>query len=267
MINLITGFFIPKEEERIDELIKCLIQNINCPYIKKIHLLIENKDDIDFLKNTIKITKNKIQLILWNKQPTYRDYLDMANGLIGEICMISNADIWLKQVDRELLEYLYKTPNIGYALTRHESDGSTPMFDSFIRIKNGGYSKICIGSFDAFIFKAPKFITGNINHVQNIPGSEHIFKYFMEKEGKIKFYNPCKDIIIIHEHTSEIRHYKEGDLLFISKSKNKKEHPAFKDPNYPTYYKLIRVAPMDKNKIIIPIVYSSKKRKTSYKPL
>ena len=78
MINLITSFFVPKEVKRQNELLTCLKQNINCKYITKIYLFIEKKDDIDFLKANIK-PKQKIQLILWNKQPTYADYLRIAN--------------------------------------------------------------------------------------------------------------------------------------------------------------------------------------------
>ena len=101
MINLITSFFVPKEVKRQNDLLTCLKQNINCKYITKIYLFIEKKDDIDFLKANIK-PKQKIQLILWNKQPTYADYLRIANTCYGQICMISNADIWLKKSDEEI---------------------------------------------------------------------------------------------------------------------------------------------------------------------
>ncbi len=53
MINLITSFFIPKEVERQEELLKCLKYNVSCPYLKKIYLFIEKKEDIDFLKKNI----------------------------------------------------------------------------------------------------------------------------------------------------------------------------------------------------------------------
>ena len=113
MINLITSFFVPKETERQNELLTCLKQNINCKDITKIYLFIEKKDDIDFLQANIN-PKQKIQLILWNKQPTYADYLKLANQLQGEICMISNADIWLKKCDEELINLLHAM--VGFEL-------------------------------------------------------------------------------------------------------------------------------------------------------
>ena len=50
MINLITSFFIPKEVERQNEILKCLKNNINSRYIKKIYLYIEKKEDTGFFK-------------------------------------------------------------------------------------------------------------------------------------------------------------------------------------------------------------------------
>ena len=81
MINLITSFFRPENTERLNELVVCLKNNINSKYIKKIYLFMESKEDIEFLKETIKTTGNKIQLILWNKQPFYSDYLECANQI------------------------------------------------------------------------------------------------------------------------------------------------------------------------------------------
>ena len=54
MINLITSFFIPKQVERQNEMLKCLYLNVACPYINKIYLLIEKKTDMIFLKEKIK---------------------------------------------------------------------------------------------------------------------------------------------------------------------------------------------------------------------
>jgi len=251
MINLITSFFRSENTERHNELVTCLKNNIDSKYIKKIYLFMKCKEDIEFLKQEIKITRNKIQLILWNKQPFYSDYLNLANQLIGEICMISNSDIWLKSCDTDLINLIKTNKNIGYSLTRHEHDMSCEQINKFG----------IIGSFDCFIFISPKLVIGNIKHVQNIPGSEHIFKYFMEKNTKIKFYNPCYDIIIIHEHKSNIRNYNEGDLLYPNSSRwqdNEKAYKNHTDNLYPHPNKdLIRTPPITK-KQLLNIINSSR---------
>ena len=203
MINLITSFFIPKEVERQEELLKCLKYNVSCPYLKKIYLFIEKTEDIDFLKKNIQ-KNNKINIILWNKQPTYADYLKLANQLQGEICMISNADIWLKTCDEELIYLLKQHPNISYSLTRHEYDMSSPL------IKRGKLRGTQYQSYDSFLFKSPINIDYKlIDHVQNRMGAENVFKIELEKIG-ITFINPCKVIIIVHEHKSNIRTYDDS---------------------------------------------------------
>ena len=85
MINLITSFYIPKELARQNEILKCLKKNINCKFIKKIYLFIEEKN-ISFLKEKIinlnqLRNEDKIFLILQKKQPTYADYLRTVNKL------------------------------------------------------------------------------------------------------------------------------------------------------------------------------------------
>ena len=208
MINLITSFFRPENTERLNELMTCLKNNIDSKYIKKIYLFMESKDDIEFLKQEIKITRNKIQLILWNKQPFYSDYLNLANQLKGEICMISNADIWLKKCDIDLINLVNQGypqgKNIGYALTRHEHDMSSRLIDIFAKNHM---------SYDSFILKSPIYIDLKlISHQQNRMGSENVFKRELE-ETDIIFYNPCKDIVIVHEHKSELRNYGGEDML------------------------------------------------------
>ena len=259
MINLITSFFIPKQVERQNELLTCLKNNINSEYIKKIYLFIEKKEDIDFLKEKIN-PKGKIQLILLNKQPTYANYLKLANQMQGEICMISNADIWLKKCDQELIKILKEHPNICYSLTRHEYDMSSPEINCFTpkycEFLSRTHTHNHCGSYDSFIFKSPKFVTGNINHVQNIPGSEHIFKIFMERI-KVKFYNPCQDIVIVHEHKSNIRNYKSGILIGNNNNgatidtswENPEDYPGFKDPTYPTHSEIIKTFPISKSNL------------------
>jgi len=211
MINLITSFFIPKQVERQNELLKCLTNNINSRYIKKIYLCIEKKDDLDFLKEKIN-PKGKIQLILLNKQPTYANYLKLANQMQGEICMISNADIWLKKCDQEVINILKEHPNICYSLTRHECDMTSPL------IKRGVLKGKYYQSYDSFIFQSPINIDYKlIDHVQNRMGAENVFKIELEKVGRL-FLNPCKVIIIVHEHKSDIRTYSTDDDMLRTKN-------------------------------------------------
>ena len=112
---------------------------------------------------------------------------------------------------------LKQYPNIGFSLTRYDRDASTNIISS----PNGNWKPLEVGSFDSFIFKSPINIDYNlINHIQNRPGSEHVFKTELEHNG-IKFYNPCYDIITVHEHLSNVRTYtRKDDLLWGFDSSN-----------------------------------------------
>lgn len=192
MINLITSFYLPKNEKRLEEIVKSLNKNIECKIISKIHLFLDSSACQIYLNKNINL--EKINIIEIGKQPLYSDLFRYANSIKNEICMISNADIWLYNItDNNILKLLQK--NIIFALTRHEHDLTCPQIDSYQ------------GSHDSFIFKAPLNISlKHIQHPQNILGSENVLLYELNKLKK-GILNPCKCIVIVHEHKSNYRNY------------------------------------------------------------
>lgn len=195
MINLITSFYLPININRKNELIKTLINNIKNEHISNIYLYLDNNECHDYIKDNIVDEHNKIIIIEIGKQPLYSDLFDFANTLENKICMIANSDIWIHDVKNiKLLEFINNKENIIYSLTRHEYDFSCPLIDNYS------------GSHDAFIFKSPinKELIKHIKHPQNVWGSENVLLYELYKLNYIIF-NPCKSIILIHEHSSNIR--------------------------------------------------------------
>jgi len=190
MINLITSFYLSKNIERQKELDDTLINNNNCIYISKIHLFLDNEECSEYLNKLIN-DRSKIVIIKIGYQPLYSDLFQYANTLPNEICMISNSDIWLKEIKKDyLINTLQEKHNIVYSLTRHEHDNSCPLIDNYL------------GSHDVFMFKSPinSNIIKRINHPQNVWGSENVLLYELQKFARI--YNPCRSIIIVHEHKS-----------------------------------------------------------------
>ena len=86
------------------------------------------------------------------------------------------------------------TPNLLYALTRHEHDMSCKLIDKYQ------------GSHDSFVFKSPININilDKLNFVQHKWGSENKLIAELYRIG-MKIANPCKQFIIVHLHSSEIR--------------------------------------------------------------
>lgn len=196
MINLITSFYLSKNFERQKELDDSLINNNNCIYISKIHLFLDNEECFEYL-NKLLNDRSKIVIIKIGNQPLYSDLFQYGNTLSNEICMISNSDIWLKEIKKySLIITLQEKLDIVYSITRHEHDNTCPLIDNYS------------GSHDVFMFKSPinSNIIERVNHPQNVWGSENVVLYELDKFS-YKIYNPCRSIIIVHEHKSEERNY------------------------------------------------------------
>ena len=202
MINIISTFYISKygshlDNERTNELCNALLNNINSPYIEKIHLFLDDEEALEKLRSIT--NSNKIEIISVGKKPKYKDIFEyIIYNVQNKICMITNADIYLAECDQELIQRLHNTKT-GYAITRHEWDMSHHLIDNYG------------GSHDCYIFHS-NFITKNIVdsphtiYDQNIPGIEtHIISSLLD-EG-LTMYNPCHQIKIVHLHRCGLRQY------------------------------------------------------------
>jgi hypothetical protein len=107
--------------------------------------------------------------------------------------MVTNSDIYLSECDLNILKKLDDN-NTLFALTRHEQDLSCPLIDNYA------------GSHDCFLFKSltVKNFINNIQHPQNVWGSENVVLYELKNEGS-NLYNPCKQIKIVHLHATNLR--------------------------------------------------------------
>ena len=202
MINLITSFFLPEQLSRREEIIKTLKKNLYCPYISKIHLFLDNEECKLYLDQNITPLdeKIKIKIIEIGKQPTYKDLFEYANSLLNQLCMIANSDIWLYGIKNNLYLNLLKRHKIIYSLTRHDYDLKPREINNFA------------GGHDAFIFKSPinKELLPQMDVNQNWWGSEHLINLLLD--GYARIFNPCQDIIIIHEHKSPARDSNRTDI-------------------------------------------------------
>lgn len=206
MINFISSFYLNKERQ--EELDTALRKNIEQRLIKKIYLFLDDKKAYEYLLENFEINKIKIKIL--ERIPLYSDLFLCANLLPkGEICMISNNDIWLKSIRfKELLTELES--NMIYALKRHEYN----LEPKLQKEQPDG------GSADSFIFKSPvpKSIIEDTKHTQNQWGSENIVMFEFWRK-KYRLYNPCFHIIIVHEHRSEERPKNRKQIDITRKNK------------------------------------------------
>lgn len=208
MINIISTFYLskynsPLDNDRSNELLSAFIKNFESPFVEKIHLFIDDNESLEKLNNIIK-KSDKVKIIEVGKKPKYSDFFKyISENLKDDICMITNADIYLYDCPLNLIQLLKDNKN-AYALTRHEYDMSHPLIDHFG------------GSHDCYIFNS-KFLNNDlenedINLHQNLPGIEtHIIKYFFDQGFKI--FNPCTQIKIVHLHKTNLRNH--GPLVSL----------------------------------------------------
>jgi adenylate kinase family enzyme len=202
-INLVTSFFNKKTDndilvKRNNEFNLTLIKNLESPFIKKIHLFIEDEYSLSILNNIIKnniVYNNKIIIIKFNKQPMYSDFFNYSfNNLKEEIVMIANSDIYLDKCDNYLLNKYIQQKNNVFSLTRYENENDKPLIDNYI------------GSHDAYIFKSPlnNDISTRSNFTQNNWGSENLVNSLIINNNYTVL-NPCFQIKIIHNHETQYR--------------------------------------------------------------
>ena len=202
MLNIISTFYISKynsylDKDRSKELEDCLIKNLKNPIVDSIHLFVDDKDALRRL-DEISNNSEKIFIISIGLKPKYNDFFNyIIENIQNEICMITNADIYIHECEINLIKRL-KKEKICYALTRYEHDMSHPLIDTYC------------GSHDCYIFNSSfidkRIINKHTDFLQNVSGIEtRIIKTFCNKGFRV--YNPCRQIKIVHLHKTQLRNY------------------------------------------------------------
>ena len=204
-INIFYQFFIHPNKERYNEILFCLLQNVNNPYVDKIYLLNERIYTI----NELGISSDKIIQININKRLAYADvfnYVDQ-NNINGFFCII-NADIFFDETINNLQLTNLSEEKYMFALLRFEYNNITKKSLLF------GPTSI---SQDTWIFHS--------NFVKDITKYNKIFKFELGMPGcdnKILYllnilgFKIINDPILIktyHFHTTQIRNYNHNNLV------------------------------------------------------
>lgn len=207
-INYISTFYISDFDKRQEELETVLLKNIANLAFDTLHYFVDNDMALNrltfLIKGNINAQKVKIAGI---KKARYSDLFGYACNIIGEICVITNSDIYFHAMPKNIIQHVSINSNYIYALTRHRYDFSKPLIDNYA------------GSHDAFIFLSPinRQLLSKITHFQFFLGAENIVIYELERLG-YKLYNPCLNIIIVHMHRINCRSTKNNIRINIKRS-------------------------------------------------
>jgi len=180
----------PKMARRQAEMDKCLQANMAHPHIKKIHILTNAADKAYF-----EAINPDATIVIFEKQPTYKDFVEYANTLPKKTLVIfCNSDIEIGEIKNNV--HLRVNNTNMYAITRHEKDDdgivTSPLIDRYM------------GSHDLYVFSTPiRVDTSKIDHKQNLFGAENKFLYYVKLAG-YNIYNPCRQFIIYHRHFGSV---------------------------------------------------------------
>ena len=200
---LVTQYYIPKWDERKNEINECLINNLQNPLLDEIHLFVEKEYDFSWIQSEPNFYK--IKLIPTDKRLSYKTAIDHSNNLSDHVLsrdnkfILANSDIYFD----ESLSFLDSLDinNTFLALTRHE-------------IKDEGlelYERPSVSQ-DVWIWKSKL-------DIKNIPENEDYFNDGIElgiwgcdnrilkivSDSGYKIRNIGKNIRCIHNHKNDLR--------------------------------------------------------------
>lgn len=207
MINLITTYYKTSDENRNNEINKCLIKNVENKNIKKIYLLNNNIYDFNFINDN----NYKIKQVLISKEIDYKlkykdAFIFINEYLKNEICILSNSDIYFNETLSLINDINIK--NSVFALLRYDEDINGDL--SILK----KYNIPREDSQDSWIFKSPLNIDLNqLNFSMGTLGCDNVFANIIY-ENNIKITNPSLDIITIHVHLTNFRTYTEIDRIY-----------------------------------------------------
>jgi hypothetical protein len=196
---LITTYYISTNDDRNNEIRKCLQKNVDNKNIKKIYLLNNTIFDLSFIKNNNKIEQVIISLnndyIL-----NYKDAIQFINNnLKNKICILANSDIYFDDTLSKI--NLKNIANNFFALLRYDEDinENKKIFTRFDEARDD--------SQDSWIFKSPlKIDLFKIDFSFRTLGCDSLFAKHVYDCG-IKISNPAYDIVTTHVHNTEFRTY------------------------------------------------------------
>ncbi len=234
-MNLITTYYISENNDRQNEIKKCLIKNIQNQYIQKIYLLNSEIYNLDFIKS-FDINNKVIQIQIYDEYENdsknilkYSDAIDFINNNLYEsLCILANSDIYFNDT---LSKINYETMHGKfYALLRYDEEinGKKTIFKRHDIPRDD--------SQDSWIFNSPLLINlTSINFHFGTLGCDSIFANAIHENTLLKISNPAYDIITTHVHQTQFRSYNCDNRIHGKYALIKPTHLDIDDNNVITF--------------------------------
>ena len=211
-VYLITQFYKSNIKKRYREIKKCLVKNIENPFIDKIVLLNESDMSSEWMADD---KHNKVRQVEVCKRLSYADFINyvLSDAVPKNAYVIfANADIYFTETLQKL--FSINMANRMFALLRWDEQ---PLTDDGIQpepVLFGPY----MDSQDSWIVlsdsvKERKWdLTSKFQYNMGTPGCDNVFAVEMLR-NKFIVSNPCYTIKTVHVHNSGIRSYSAQDAI------------------------------------------------------
>jgi hypothetical protein len=193
----ITSLFDEKNEERLEEYLYCVTENIK--YFDYVVMLYENNtgDFLKILKLRVnsEILNKKLIVLEYNNRPTFEFIFELSDALFPNgIIHVSNADIVTNETIRKVPDFI--TEDKFFVLSRNEADAKTKNTQGLILNQLGVANTF---SADMWIYKAPRKYIFKSDFGIGTFHCDSFLNYFISESG-YELYNPCLSVDIFHIH-------------------------------------------------------------------
>ena len=192
---------------RMSEIFECLQRNLNHNKIAFVHVLVLHNETIPHAK-VLKM-RNSHKLIIHSnyKWPTMLDQLAYAyRHLQGKTVVICHQDNYIGEGWEKVNHTVLKRERLMYALTRHPSPSKCNGTINSFHCANGSQY---VGSHDTFVFYVNETMDHQnlveINVAPNVNGMENVLMWIFKTRFNYRILNPCKVLVVHHEHCISIR--------------------------------------------------------------
>jgi len=207
--SLLTTLYNEKDTNRRQEYISCLEKNIRDPNIDSIIVFYEKEADNDYIYRWLQ--QNTIIIKLIDRKPTFHDLFEYSNrNLRSRKIIISNADIYFdEEAGLNLLSNFSLTGKFLVLTRYNKMVHLSKLLNEYpqqtgitIETKDGVLRSQHLNgsSVDSWIFKTPLVLDFKSNYTLGRVSCDSCLNHQLKKSKFVSVYNPCRDVISIHEH-------------------------------------------------------------------
>ena len=195
-------------QRRQAEIEVALQKNLNSKYVAAVHVLYYHPAVHSYLMRLQMENSKKLVLHLTRRDPTVAINLDyIQKYLRHKFVLLMNQDNYLGEGWDDVDISALRTRRVAYALTRHAVTERFPCNAARSASCNPG--AVYLGSHDTFAFYVDrKFSNNTLNDLEISPssaGMENVLIWHLEKTLNYRVLNPCRKLIVYHNHCIPIR--------------------------------------------------------------